>query len=285
MAEDVTPLRGGPEPLSSAATPVLVEAPDRRERARRSSYRFRFGAVYVALAVVLGVGAGAFIVLLTRPATADPAAWSAWRPEGRENQYPDEIADHVAAGYHLPSGQQLVGVLAGAAEVRDLPIRAVLIQHASSTPTRRDDVEVVELGSSVMYTFCGLGAQCSIAEGEPSPERDRLLRREALELALYTFTYVDGVEAVIALLPVEPGDPSVDTDDTASAVFFEKEDFAPQLDAPLRATLGPPPPVGAGLAPSEAALVDRLTRRRHFSYEFQPTQDLGALLQLTPIDG
>ena len=90
---------------------------------------------------------------------------------------------------------------------------------------------------------------------------------------------------MIALLPVEPGDPSVDTDDTASDVCFEKEDFAPQLDAPLRATLGPPPPVGAGLAPSEAALVDRLTRRRHFSYEFQPTQDLGALLQLTPIDG
>lgn len=285
MAEDVTPLRGGPEPLSSTATPVLVDAPNRRERARRSSYRFRFGAVYVALAVVLGVGVGAFIVLLTRPAAADPAAWSAWRPEGRENQYPDEIADHVAAGYHLPSGQQLVGVLAGTAEVRDLPIRAVLIQHASSTPTRRDDVEVVELGSSVMYTFCGLGAQCSIAEGEPSPARERLLRREALELALYTFTYVDGVEAVIALLPVELGDPSVDTDDTASAVFFEKEDFAAQLDAPLRETLGPPPPVGADLERSEAAVVDRLTRRRHFRYEFQPTQDLGALLQLTPIDG
>ena len=285
MAEDVNPLRAGPEPLSSGATPVLVDpAPTRRERARSNSYRLRFGAIYVLLAIVLGAAVGIFVVLMMRPAAADPAAWSSWRPEGRENQYPDEIADHVAAGYHLPSGRQLVGVLAGAAEVRDLPIRAVLIQHPSSTPARRDDVEVVELGSTVMYTFCGLGAQCSIAEGEPSLAREQLLRREALELALYTFAYVDGVEAVIALLPVETGDPAVDTDDTASAVFFQKKDFGPQLDVPLRETLGPPPAAGLELPSAEATVVDRLTRRRHFQYEFQPTQDLSALLQLTPID-
>jgi hypothetical protein len=291
MAEDVTPLRAGPEPLSSGASPVLVEptlvepGPDRRERARRSSYRLRFAAVYVLLAAVLGLAVGVFLVLLMRPAAADPESWSTWQPEGRENQFPVEIADHVSAGYHLPSGTQLVGVLAGPAEVRDLPIRAVLIQHASSTPTQRDDVEVVEIGSSVMYTFCGLGTQCSIAEGEPSESRDRLLRRQALELALYTFTYVDGVDSVIALLPVETNDPAVETDDTASAVFFQREDLEAQLDVPLRETLGPPPPAGADLFPDEAALVDRLTRRRHHLYEFQPTQDLGAILRFTPIDG
>jgi hypothetical protein len=286
VADDVTPLRAGPEPLSSSASPVLVEpAPDRRERARRSSYRLRFGAVYVALAVVLGAAVGVFIVLLTRPPTADPEAWSAWRPQGRENQYPVEIADHVAERYHLPSGRQLVGVLAGPAEVRDLPIRAVLIQHLSATPTQDDDVEVVEVGSAVMYTFCGIGPQCSIAEGESSATRDQLLRREALELALYTFAYVDDVDSVLALLPVETNDPEDQTDDTASAVFFRKEDLAPQLEEPLRETLGPPPLAGTDLAPDEATIVDRLTRRRHYSYEFQPTQDLGALLQLTPIDG
>jgi hypothetical protein len=291
MAEDVSPLRAGPEPLSSGASPVLVEpvlvepGPDRRERARLSSYRLRFAAVYVVLATVLGVAAGVFLVLLMRPAAAAPEAWAAWQPDGRENQYPVEIADHVAAGYHLPSGRQLAGVLAGPAEVRDLPIRAVLIQHASSTPTREDDVEVVEIGSSVMYTFCGLGAQCSIAEGEPSASRDQLLRREALELALHTFAYVDGVDSVIALLPVEANDPADETDDSASAVFFQRDDFRAQLDAPLRETLGPPPLAGSDLAPSEATLVDRLTRRRTFLYEFQPTQDLGAILRFTPVVG
>lgn len=285
MAEDVT-LRGGPEQLPSSATPVLVEsAPNRSERARRSSYRVRFAAVYVLLATVLGVSIGAFLVLTTRSEPAEPAPWSSWRPEGRENQYPDEIADHVAPAYRLASGRQLVGVLAGRAEVRDLPIRAALIQHASSNPTLEDDVEVAEIGSSVMYTLCGIGDSCSIAEGESTPERTQLLRREALELALYTFTYVDGVDSVIALLPVEFGDPATQEDDSSSAVFLQRKDLEAALDRPLLETIGATPPVAGGqLTPDEGALVDRLTSRRHYRYDLEPTQDLGAILRLEPLD-
>jgi hypothetical protein len=285
VAEDVT-LRGGPEQLPAPATPTLVEpARSRSERARRSSYRLRFAIVYVLLAVALGVAIGAFTVLMTQSEPDDPVPWSAWRPEGRENQYPDAIAEHVGAAYRLGSGRQLVGVLAGPAEVRDLPIRAALIQHASSNPTLEDDVEVVEIGSSVMYTFCGVGDNCSIAEGEATTERTQLLRREALELALYTFTYVDGVDSVIALLPVELGDPATEEDDSASAVFLQREDVASALDEPLRETLSPTPPVaGSLLAPGEGAVVDRLTSRHHYLYDLEPTQDLGAILRLEPLD-
>jgi len=285
VAEDVT-LRGGPAQLPAPTTPVLVEpAPNRSERARRSSYRLRFAAVYVLLAAALGLALGAFIVLTTRSEPAATALWSAWRPEGRENQYPDEIADHVAAAYRLPSGRQLVGSLAGPAEVRDLPIRAALIQHASSNPTLEDDVEVVEIGSSVMYTFCGVGDRCSIAEGESTPERFQLLRREALELALYTFTYVDGVDSVIALLPVELADPATEEDDSSSAVFLQREDLAGALDQPLLETLAATPPVaGSLLGPDESARVDRLTSRRHYLYDLEPTQDLGAILRLEPLE-
>ena len=285
MADDVTPLRGGTEPLQSGATPVLVEpSPDRRERARRSSYRFRFAALYLVLAVVLGAAVGSFLLLATSDDGAAPVAWSAWAPDGRENQYPDAIAEHVAARYRLPSGRQLVGVLAGPAEVRDLPIRAALIQHESSTPTRDDDVEVVEIGSSVMYTLCGIGDNCSIAEGQSTPERLQLLRREALELALYTFRYVDGVDSVIALLPVELGDPTTEEDDSASALFLQKEDFEAQLDVPLRRTLPAEPPIdGSRLAAGEDELVERLTARRHYLYDLEPTQDLGAILRLQPL--
>ena len=285
MAEDVT-LRAGPEPLPSSATPVLVErAPNRSERARRSSYRGRFVAVYVLLAAALGVAIGAFSVLMTRADPAEPAPWSSWRPEGREIQYPDAIAAHVAPAYRLPSGRQLVGVLAGPAEVRDLPIRAALIQHASSNPTIDDDVEVVEIGSSVMYTFCGIGDNCSIAEGESTPERFQLLRREALELALYTFTYVDGVDSVIALLPVDLGDPATEEDDTAASVFLQKKDLERALDRPLGQSLSATPPVADSLlAPDESALVDRLTSRRHYLYDLEPTQDLGAILRLQPLE-
>jgi hypothetical protein len=284
VAEDVT-LRGGPEPLPSSATPMLVEAaPNRSERARRSSYRLRFAAVYALLAAALGVAIGAFTVLMTRSEPAEPAPWSSWRPEGRENQYPDEIAERVGAAYRLASGRQLVGVLAGPTEVRNLPIRAAVIQHTSSNPTLEDDVEVVEIGSGVMYTFCGVGDRCSIAEGESTPERDQLLRREALELALYTFTYVDGVDSVIALLPVDVGDPATEEDDRASAVFLQRKDFAGALNRPLLESLrATPPVVGTVLTADESALVDRLTARRHSLYDLEPTQDLGAILRLEPL--
>jgi hypothetical protein len=284
VAEDVT-LRAGPEPLPPPATPSLLEpAYNRSERARRSSYRLRFAVVYGLLAAALGVAIGVFAVLTTQSEPAEPVPWSAWRPDGRENQYPDAIAEHVGAAYRLESGRQLVGVLAGPAEVRDLPIRAALIQHASSNPTLDDDVEVVEIGSSVMYTFCGVGDNCSIAEGESTPERFQLLRREALELALYTFTYVDGVDSVIALLPVDLGDPATEEDDNASAVFFQREDLSGALDNPLRETLGETPPVaGSLLAPGEGALVDRLTSRHTYLYDLEPTQDLGAILRLEPL--
>jgi hypothetical protein len=285
MAEDVT-LRAGPEQLPAPATSTLVEpARTRRERARRSSYRMRFATVYVLLAVVLGVAVGAFTVLTTQSEPAEPVAWSSWRPDGRENQYPDAIAQHVGEAYRLPSGRQLVGVLAGPAEVRDLPIRAALIQHTSTNPTLDDDVEVVEIGSSVMYTFCGVGDNCSIAEGEATPERFQLLRREALEVALYTFTYVDGVDTVIALLPVELGDPATEEDDSASAVFLQRGDLSDALDKPLRETLGGAPPVaGSLLAPGEGGIVDRLTNRHHYLYDLEPTQDLGAILRLEPLE-
>lgn len=278
MADDVSPLRAGPEALPTAASPVLVEpAPDRRERARRSSYRLRFGAVYVALAVVLGAAVGVFLVLLMRPPAAEPEPWSSWRPEGRENQYPVEIADHVAAQYHLPSGRQLVGVLAGPAEVRDLPIRAVLIQHESATPTRDDDVEVVEVGSAVMYTFCGIGAQCSIAEGEPSESRTQLLRREALELALYSFRYVDDVDSVVTFLPPAPDA------ETGTVLYLKRSDLKAQLDAPLGRSLLPLERLGpADVPPTETELIDTLTKPRLYTFDFQQSPTGGAVMILDP---
>jgi hypothetical protein len=287
VATDVTSageLPAAERPDEGKSVPVV--GADRRERARLTSYRFRFGFVYVLLAAVLGGAVGSFVVLVGRPAPADKEAWSSWKPEVRENAYPTAIADHVAARYRLPSGKQLVGVLAGPAEVQELPIRAVLIQHESSTPARPDDVEVIETGSSVLYNLCGTGARCSILEGEPTPARAQLLRREALELALYTFKYVDGIDSVIALMPVNLGDPKDETDDTSTALFLQAKDFKQELKVPLRKTLAAPPPIaGAELDPADGLVVDQLTRRRLYLYDIQPTQDLSAIMRLAPVTG
>ncbi|MGH3070819.1 MAG: hypothetical protein ACRDNB_00950 [Gaiellaceae bacterium] len=267
--------------VSGTQLPQELRVPDRRERARRSSYRLRFGILYVVLAAVVGAGVGSFIVLATRPAPAEEEAWSTWRPEGRVNAYPVEIAQHVAPRYRLTSSKQLVGVLAGEARIQDLPIRAVVIQHDASNPTKRDDLEVIEVGNSVMYSLCGAGERCSIAEGTASEDRARLLRREALELALYTFKYADDVDSVIALMPFNLGKPETADDDTSTVVFLQKKDFQRQLEEPLDRTLpGRPRPT---LDPIQGQVVDTLTRPRQYLYDIQPTQDLSAILMLAPI--
>jgi hypothetical protein len=156
----------------------------------------------------------------------------------------------------------------------------VLIQHDATTPAKSDDVEAIEAGNSVLYNLCGVGQKCAV-EGEATPERGRLLRREALELALYTFKYVDDVDSVIALMPVNLGDPATEQDDTSTALFLEKKDFGRQLSAPLERTLSGQ--AGTELDPAEGQLVDTLTAPRHYLYDIQPTQDLGAVLRLAPI--
>ena len=278
MAEDVTP----PTPADLPAEPLVRPLPSRgdvrRDQARKTSYRFRFGLIYIALAAIVGAGIGAFVVLASRPEPAEEAAWSAWRPEGRENSYPVEIAQHVGSRYRLPSGKQIVGVIAGPATVQDLPIRAAVIQHDASNPTKEDDVEVIEVGNSVMYNLCGVGERCSIPEGQPSLERARLLRREALELALYTFKYVDGIDSVTVFLPPPPGGET-----PATAVFLRRGDVKQELSKPLRRTIAPGAPPLGQIPAAELQTLNRITLPRLYNFEYTQAQDLSAVLVLDPM--
>ena len=52
--------------------------------------------------------------------------------------------------------------------------------------------------------LCGYGQNCSIASGQPSVERHTLLRREAVELALYTFKFLPNIDSVSVFLPPRP---------------------------------------------------------------------------------
>ena len=91
-----------------------------------------------------------------------------------------------------------------------------------------------------------LGTQCAISEGEPSEERHQLLRREALELALYTFKYGDA-DSVIALLPPRlPQKGERSGHGHVDGSFFAAETSRSELDEPLQNTLlaAEPPQVG-----------------------------------------
>ena len=288
MAEDLAPERIAPERKDVIVPPADPTAPAPVEPRRRSGrvYRLRFGLAYLALALFAGAGIAAAVLLLNRPAGSSPVAWSNWQPTGSEASYAGQIADYVSGRYRLPSGNPLVAILAGPPEVQDVAVRAVAIQNDPEGAS--DDISIVPTENSVMFVLCGLGPRCSIREGEPSEERHQLLRREALELALYALKY-SKASSVIALLPPRPDAADTGTGTQAeqnpsTALFFERKDFKRELDVPLRRTLlSAEPPQVAEISSLEGPTIDRLTTPHLFSYEFQQAQEGSAILILAPL--
>ncbi len=142
MAEDVTP-----PPAASEPEPEITLLPNRSERARQSSYRFRFGIIYIVLAALVGAGLGAFAILVVRDAPPEAAQWSAWKPDGSLEASAKQIADHVSKSYRLPSGNQLAVALVGPPEVQDVKVRAIAVRPDTSTgQAEEDDVDVIDDG-------------------------------------------------------------------------------------------------------------------------------------------
>lgn len=271
MAEGVT------EPTQEERE-SLIQRP--REEVR--VHRLRFAIAYLGLAVLAGVAVGAAILVADDSRQSSNVAWSAWQPEESEAARPKEIGDYVATRYTHPNGSPLVLVFAGEPSIKtaetDVPIRWVAIRGDEAAG---EEDEVVETSDSVMYVLCGGGDNCAMNEGEPTAERYRLLRREALELALYSFKYTDA-DSVITLLP-----PSTDTEsDTtqATTLFFQKRDFDAELGRPLQMTLSrPDTTTPVALDATESLTVDRLTRPRLFTYEYRQAQEGSAVMLLAPV--
>jgi hypothetical protein len=271
MAEGVT------EPVREEGE-TLIQRP--REEVR--VHRLRFAIAYLALAVLAGVAVGATILATDDSRQSSSVAWSTWQPEENEAARAKEIGDYVATRYTHPDGSPLVLVFAGEPSIKtaetDVPIRWVAIRGDEAAG---EEDEVVETSDSVMYVLCGGGDNCTIDVGEPSAERYRLLRREALELALYSFKYTDA-DSVIALLP-----PSTDTESEttqATTLFFQKDHFNAELSRPLQMTLSrPDTTTPVALDATESLTVDRLTRPHLFTYEYRQAQEGSAVMLLAPV--
>ena len=144
-----------------------------------------------------------------------------------------EIADYVSGRYKLnASGDQLLAIVAE--RPRD---------HAQHEGLRRLDDRDPHVGvepelqpdhhtkGNVQMQLCGLGSECAITRGTATAARERLTRREALELALYTFKYVPSVNALIAYMPPPPGQTP------QTLLYLERANLKDQLDQPLSKTL------------------------------------------------
>ncbi len=266
-------------------TAVPTAVPSRAERARRSAYRRRFAVLYVILAAIAGAAIGAALVLGSRGGPEASAPWSEWQPTGSTEGKAAQIADRVADTYRLPSGHELATVtysgppMATGENGAVFQVPAIAVQGSgSSKATSLDDVDAVDARRAVMYSLCeSRGASCTIEEGQPSTARGQLLRRQALELALYSFRYLDEIESVLVLLPQRQGE------QTSNAVFLAESDLQPQLDRPLSRTLTAPLTPGVGeIAADEQAVIDRTTLRRQYQTNLVQTQDGSAVLVLTP---
>ena len=259
---------------------------ERKTPVHKGAYRRRFMILFGVLALVAGAGVGALIVLVAQPEAGPDPVWSAWEPSGSETARVRQIADHVSTRYRFPEGDQMVVAIAGPPTVtaggdpaNPIPVRAIAVRPDTSRgKAEEDDIEIVDASKSMQYQLCGLGEGCSIAQGEPSTARHMLLRREALELALYTFKYVDGIESVTIFLPPPPG-----PDGQSSAVFLKRGDVKGQLSKPLSKTLAPGAPSIGQIPPKELQTLNGVTGSRLYNFQYTQAQDLSAVLVLDPI--
>jgi len=258
----------------------VVTRPPSYETPRR--YTARFAIAYLSLAGVFIAAVAGLIVLVIQPGVQKAAPWSTWKPpSGSTASMETAIANHVAAEYHLnKSGAQLVGVVAEAPTVTSGTHKVTISEVAvRKTPTSNTNIAFYATTGTWTDEFCGLGPSCAISTGQSTVMRGRLVRREALEVALYTFKFAPAINSLVTFMPPPPGE-------TASTLlYFQKSDLTHQLSEPLDKTLTlTKPPLPTASDKSEAATIDRLTLPVFYTYSLAQLQDGSAALVLDPIE-
>lgn len=279
-----------PEPLAASSLPEKPAPPTLAPHAPR--FQFLLGAF-----AALGVAALTIAVSLAlAPAPKPGIPWSSWKPSGDVDPAV-QIAEHVAPEYTSSPGHLLLGVTGGPQEIGGQPV-VVALRSSGSNP-----VPLEEKG--VFYQLCGTGPNCSIP-GKASTRRGLLVRREALELALYTFRYVGGVSQVVVTFPPTPPAPTKGSKQAASSssssatgtsgavegissgahiptrvLLFRPEDLASELSSPLDTTLSPITPTVASVESApEAPLVNRVTERLVYDSTLIPETQSNPVLLL-----
>lgn len=257
------------------------------EPGRVSLHRSRFGLLTGALA---GIAIGAIVITALilfgggggGGARGGADGWAEWTPTASDRfSKAAQIAQHVGRKYRLEDDSQMVGVESGPLLLRDLPVTVVV----KTAATGGDIVPIG--GEGIEYTLYGLGEGGSIKGGKASPQRLSLLKREALELALFSFRYIENVDHVVVLLPPPPPDAAgaaAATTGTSlpetNALLFRPGDVEAEVRAPLAVTVPPQTPNPANFAAKDVDFVNQLTAPNFFLAAFRQTPDTRVLLVL-----
>jgi hypothetical protein len=262
----------------SAGLSVPTSPPPATPASAPQPHRTRFFIVYGLLGAALALGIAGVAVYAGR--TIHPApAWSTWKPSGGGLGAAQQIADRVGGTYRLPNGTQLAEVLAktpAVSQTSGAPIPLHYIVVTGPSGQRANEEVQISSSNAVSYEICGLGQACSIASGKASIARGTLVRREILELALYTFKYVGSVNNVVAFMPPPAGT------QPQYAVYLQRSDLAAELKQPLDKTLGAKVPLPANIPAAEVHVVNSVTGPRVFKYGVTQSQTGDAILVLTP---
>lgn len=279
------------------AQPVLRTDPRRLPRLPTPhAAKFR-----LALAALAGIAAGALAIAVVilghgtaRATLAVSGSWSSWAPSSSGSAGVAQIADHLAPYYRESAAQQLDVITpisvsqptaAGTTSGNGLTVAV-----NTGAPGKGQSLGLLN-GKTVAYNVCGLGPRnCELA-GTPSVARMLLLRREALELALYTFRYIANSQNVVVVLPpartVSSGGSAAPATPVTVAVAFVRRALEPWLQVPLSRTLQQYPPAVAELniwkQTPEAGLVDQITAHALFSSQIESLQVGGRVLVLSQL--
>ncbi|HST13432.1 MAG TPA: hypothetical protein VLJ44_01120 [Gaiellaceae bacterium] len=277
--------------MAQEVVPMAQVTPHRADRARTSGYHFRFSLVYALLAAVAAGSIAALVVVVTRPDAAKAANWSKFEPTGSAIARTRQIATRVSGEYKLQAGQKLAAVVPSPLQTTrflqgdsgpvsvEVPISTLAVQPDVSTGKHEEgDYKLFNAATTVAYQMCGFGttAQNCAITGKATTARGQLLRREALELSLYTLKYVPGTNAVLTYLP-----PRADQAAPPTSVLVARSDVKNILDEPLTDTLTPKSVV-LGDKPADFTAVDKVTLPRLYTYDYQTLPGDGtAILVLT----
>lgn len=251
-----------------------------------SQFRARFGFLTGLLAGCGIAAAVLLVVLLGSDAAPERSAggsaaedglaanWSPWHPRATDAiGGAQEIADKLGGTYKDAKDKSLTRVKGGLIALNTVPIQVAV-------PAAGDRFQVVA-GLGVQYTLGGFGRDGRLEGTAPSKERRRLLRREALELSLYSFRYLPDVQMVVALLPPAPKAEQVHTESTSKkpepyqdqALFWRRGELRKQLETPLATTMAVKAPKIDAIAPAEAKRIDELTLEHLYTYDHIQQQD------------
>ena len=262
------------QPSEPAATQRLEEATGLTAQAdpalrQPAPFRGRFGFVFGALAGIAVCAAALGVALIAAPGEDGPRLaenWSSWEPSTTSMvDGASDIAAHVGLQYRLDGGDQLAQVRSSALELQGSPLGVAVRPKGG-------ELRFLE-GDGLLYVLNGLGPNGALP-GKASRKRGQLLQREALELALYSFRYLEDVTMVAVLLPptasTEGESPSSSGAAQTRAVFFRPGDLLSRLQVPLAETLPGQPPRPKALTDQEGKRIDDLTLRHLFLASVQP---------------